>query len=237
MSNLRTPIKLFETVTDQCPYLEHELSASILIDPEEKIKPELFSLLSKSGFRRSGNMLYSPKCPSCNACISVRVPSKEYQPTRSQKRVWRKNVDLTVSVEDVKFDQQHFELYLKYQQHRHPESTMCDDDPEKYISFIQSNFSNSKFVCFYDNKTLIGISTIDQFDGGISAVYTFFDPEQSQRSLGTYAIMYLLKLARLREIPHVYLGYWVDQSSKMDYKRKFKPLEGYQNRQWLNLEL
>jgi len=114
---------------------------------------------------------------------------------------------------------------------------MCDDDPEKYISFIQSNFSNSKFVCFYDNKTLIGISTIDQFDGGISAVYTFFDPEQSQRSLGTYAIMYLLKLARLREIPHVYLGYWVDQSSKMDYKRKFKPLEGYQNRQWLNLEL
>ena len=237
MSSLRTPIKLFETVTDQCPYLEHEVSASILIDPDENIKPKLFSLLSKSGFRRSGDMLYSPKCPACKACISVRVPSDRYQPSRSQKRVWRKNLDLTVTVEDVRFDQQHFDLYLKYQQHRHPESTMCDDDPEKYISFIESNFSQSKFVCFYDNSQLIGISVIDQFNGGISAVYTFFDPEQSHRSLGTYAIIYLLKHARLRKIPHVYLGYWVDQSEKMDYKRKFKPLEGYQNRQWVNLEL
>lgn len=237
MSSLRTPIKLFETVTDQCPYLEHELSASILIDPDKPVKPALFSLLSKSGFRRSGSMLYSPKCPTCKACISVRVPSKEYQSTRSQKRVWRKNTDLTVTIEDVKFKQQHFELYLKYQQHRHPESTMCDDAPEKYISFLQSNFSNSKLVCFHDGTQVIGISAIDQFDGGISAVYTFFDPDQSHRSLGTFAIMYLLKLARLREIPHVYLGYWVDKSDKMDYKRKFKPLEGYQNRQWLNLEL
>ena len=237
MSNLRNPIKLFETVTDQCPYLEHELSASILIDPEETIKPTLFSLLSKSGFRRSGNMLYSPKCPSCNACVSVRVSSEEYKPSRSQKRVWKKNIDLRVTVEEVKFNQQQFELYLKYQQHRHPESTMCDDDPEKYISFIESEYSNSKFVCFHIENQLIGVSVIDQFDGGLSAVYTFFDPEQSHRSLGTYAIIYLLKLARLREIPYVYLGYWVNQSNKMDYKRKFKPLEGYKDRQWVELEL
>ena len=237
MSKVHNPIKLFETVTDQCPYLEHEVSASILVDPDAIIKPSLFSLLSQSGFRRSGTMLYSPKCPTCSACISVRVPSDLFKPSRSQKRVWRKNTDLKVTIEDVAFKQEHFELYLKYQQHRHPESTMCNDDPEKYISFLESDFSASKFVCFHLNGQLIGISVIDQFEDGISAVYTFFEPEQSHRSLGTYAVMYLLKLARLRKIPYVYLGYWVDQSNKMDYKRKFKPLEGYQNRQWVDLEL
>jgi len=231
------PIKLFETVSDACPYLEGETSVSVIIDPEEDVKPALFSLVSQSGFRRSGNMLYTPKCPNCQACISVRIPSQLFTPSRSQKRVWKKNTDLTVTIEDVTFKQEHFDLYLRYQRHRHPDSTMCDSDPEKYTSFMESNYSNSKFVCFHLNNELIGISVIDQFDGGISAVYTFFEPEQSGRSLGTYAILYLLRLARMREIPYVYLGYWVDKSPKMDYKRKFKPLQGYSNRLWVNLNL
>jgi len=157
MSNAHNPIKLFETVVDECPYLEGQDSASILIDPDEPIKPELFALLSKSGFRRSGNMVYSPKCPSCSACISVRIPSLLFKPSRSQKRVWRKNNDLSVTVEDVSFKQAHFDLYLKYQHHRHPESTMCDDDPKKYTSFIESNFSASKFICFHHKDKLIGL--------------------------------------------------------------------------------
>jgi len=155
-------------------------------------------------------MVYSPKCPSCSACISVRIPSLLFTPSRSQKRVWRKNKDLKATIEDATFKQEHFDLYLKYQYHRHPESTMCDDDPKKYISFIESNFSASKFVCFHHDEKLIGICVIDQFEDGISAVYTFFDPEYSDRSIGTYAILYLAKLARLRGIPYVYLGYWVD---------------------------
>jgi len=237
MSNAYNPIKLFETVIDECPYLEDKQSASILVDPEEPIQPALFSLLSRSGFRRSGNMLYSPKCPSCSACVSVRIPSLLFKPSRGQKRVWRKNSDLRVTIEDVSFKQEHFNLYLKYQQFRHPDSTMCNDDPEKYTSFIESAFSASKFVCIHLQDQLIGICVIDQFDQGLSAVYTFFDPEYSNRSIGTYAIMYLVKIARLRGIPYVYLGYWVDQSSKMDYKRKFRPLEGYFDRKWYTLDL
>ena len=87
-----------------------------------------------------------------------------------------------------------------------------------------------------DDK-LIGISVIDQFDDGLSAVYTFFDPEYSKRSIGTYVILYMIKIARLRKIPHVYLGYWIEQSKKMSYKRNFKPLEGYINRNWVDLSL
>lgn len=236
MSTVHNPIRLFETVIDDCPYIENERSSSILVDPDHRIDTHLFSLLSRSGFRRSGEMLYTPKCPSCKACISVRIPAAKFIPSRGQRRVWRKNSDITVKVTDVSFQQEHFDLYLKYQRARHPDSTMCDEDPEKYISFINSKYSESRFLCMYQENQLIGISVIDQFEGGVSAVYTFFDPEQSKRSLGTYIIMYMIKIARLQNVPYVYLGYWVDQSRKMDYKRSFKPLQGYINRNWVDLE-
>jgi len=236
MSTAHNPIKLYETVVDDCPYLEDRQSASILVDPEHKIDQALFGLLSRSGFRRSGDMLYSPKCPNCQACVSVRIPVTEFKASRGQKRVWRKNLDLKVTIEEVSFKQEHFELYLKYQKARHPNSSMCDDDPHKYISFINSKFSRSKFLCLYSNEELIAISVVDQFDGGVSAVYTFFEPEQSARSIGTFVILYLVKLSRTRKIPYVYLGYWIEQSSKMSYKSNFQPLEGYIDRNWITLD-
>jgi len=236
MSTAHNPIKLYETVVDECPYLPGEQSASIIVDPEHTVDPALFALLSRSGFRRSGEMLYAPKCPKCNACVSVRVPVEEFKISRAQKRVWRKNTDLLVTIEDVSFKQEQFEMYLAYQQARHPDSTMCDDDPQKYISFIESQYSDSKFLCFSLAGKLIGVSIVDQFEDGLSAVYTFFDPAFSNRSLGTYAILYQIKLARLRKIPYVYLGYWIGQSSKMNYKQKFKPLQGFINRNWQDMD-
>ncbi len=237
MSSSHNPIRLFETVIDECPYLEDKKSASILVDPDHKVEPALFSMLSRSGFRRSGNMLYAPKCPDCKACVSVRIPASRFEASRGQRRVWRKNIDISVTIEDVRFEQAHFDLYLKYQRHRHSDSSMCDDDPQKYIGFIESNYAASKFLCMRIGGELIGISVLDQFEGGLSAVYTFFDPDYSNRSIGTYAILYSIKLARMHEIPFVYLGYWIDQSSKMDYKRQFKPLQGYIDKKWQDLEL
>lgn len=237
MSTAHNPIRLFETVVDDCPYLDDQKSASILVDPDHEVDRNLFSMLSRSGFRRSGEMLYSPKCPSCNACVSVRIPSARFKPSKSQKRVWRKNLDLRVTLEEVRFNQEHFDMYLRYQQHRHPDSSMCDEDVTKYTGFIDSEFSRSKLLVFRLDGRLIGISVLDQFDGGISAVYTFFDPEFSNRSIGTHAILYALKLAKAHEIPFVYLGYWIDGSQKMDYKRNFRPLQGYAERQWKDLNL
>ncbi len=237
MSSSHNPIRLFETVVDDCPYLDDKKSASVLVDPDHEIQPELFSMLSRSGFRRSGDMLYAPKCPDCNACVSVRIPTKEFKASKAQRRVWRKNNDLVVNIEDVRFDQQHFDMYLRYQRHRHAESSMCDDDPNKYIGFIESKYASSKFLCMRLDGELVGISVLDQFDGGLSAVYTFFDPDYSNRSIGTYAILYAIKLARVHDIPFLYLGYWIDQSTKMDYKRKFKPLQGYINKRWEDLDL
>ena len=235
MSTAHNPIRLFETVVDDCPYLANEKSASIIVDPDHKVDLPLFSMLSRSGFRRSGAMLYAPNCPSCKACISVRIPAKRFKMSRSQKRVWKKNKDLHTVIEDVGFDQSQFDLYLRYQQHRHPESTMCDTDPKKYTGFIESPFAQSKFLCFYHEKQLIGVCVIDQFTAGISAVYTFFEPTYADRSLGTYAILYLLYLARRHDVPYIYLGYWVENSEKMAYKTNFKPIQGYVDRQWVEL--
>ena len=232
MNTMQNQIRLFETVEGECPYLEGKQNASVFIDPEYPIDDELFSLLSRSGFRRSGEMLYAPKCPSCQACVSVRIPVQQFQFSRSQRRIWNKNSDLSVTIEDVCFKPEHFELYLNYQRARHSDSSMCDDDPEKYQEFIDSSFSRSKFVCFYHQERLIGISVVDQFKGGLSAVYTFFDPQESKRSLGTYSILYLIKLAQMKAIPYLYLGYWIEDSPKMAYKINFRPLEGYSNRRW-----
>ena len=237
MSNAHNPIKLYETVIDDCPYIKGERSASILVDPEHKVDENLFGLLSRSGFRRSGEMLYTPKCPSCKACVSVRIPVDEFFASRSQKRIWKKNLDLNIDIEEVSFKENHFDLYLKYQRARHPESSMCDEDPAKYVAFIKSEFSRSRFLSLSLKDKLIGVSVVDQFKGGISAVYTFFDPEYSNRSLGNYAILYMIKLARVRNIPYVYLGYWIGESQKMNYKRHFRPLEGYINREWVKLDL
>ena len=237
MSTAHNPIRLFETVVDECPYLPEKQSASILVDPDHTVDQGLFGMLSRSGFRRSGEMLYSPKCPTCNACVSVRIPVPEFKASRWQKRTWRKNLDIRVSIEAVEFKQEHFDLYLRYQRHRHQESSMCDEDPKKYISFINSDYSKSRFLCMYLGEQLIAISVVDQFEGGISAVYTFFDPDYSNRSLGTFAILYLVKLSRMRKIPFVYLGYWIDGSRKMDYKRNFRPLQGYRDRNWISLDL
>lgn len=232
MSTAHNPIRLFETVVDDCPYLEGQQSASIIVDPDHVIGVDLFATLSRSGFRRSGEMLYAPKCPSCKACVSVRIPVAQFKPSRSQKRVWKKNNDLTVQIENVNFNQAQFDLYLRYQRARHADSSMCDDDPSKYIGFIESKFSKSKFVCFYLQDKLVGVSVIDQFAGGLSAVYTFYEPAMAERSLGTFAVLYLVRLAQVKEIPYVYLGYWIEESQKMGYKIKFQPLEGFINRVW-----
>ncbi len=232
MSTAHNPIRLFETVVDDCPYLEGEQSASIIVDPDHIIGVDLFATLSRSGFRRSGEMLYAPKCPSCKACVSVRIPVAQFNPSRNEKRVWKKNNDLTVQIENVNFNQAQFDLYLRYQRARHADSSMCDDDPSKYIGFIESKFSKSKFVCFYLQDKLVGVSVIDQFAGGLSAVYTFYEPAMAERSLGTFAVLYLVRLAQVKEIPYVYLGYWIEESQKMGYKIKFQPLEGFINRVW-----
>lgn len=232
MIRAEQPIKLFFSVPHACPYLSGEEATTLVIDPDLAVNAALLSKLTRTGFRRSGDMIYRPHCARCQACVSVRVSTKYFTPTRSQRRVRHRNRDLRVVQELAGFKSEHFELYLRYQAHRHPDSSMCDPDPEKYESFLISGRAHTLFYTMYLADQLVGVAVADQLTDGLSAVYTFFEPSHAKRSLGTYAILWQIEQAKRQQLDWVYLGYWIRQSQKMSYKAQFRPLQGYIDNRW-----
>jgi len=213
-----------------------ETASSLIIDPNLTIDRETLTFFTVNGFRRSGDVVYRPHCAQCNACVSVRIPVDRYRPNRSQKRTLKRNQDLEIRATPARFDDQHFELYMRYQRSRHPDSEMCDPDPEQYRRFLVNDRHETWFYETYDRGTLASITVCDRLNDGLSAIYTFFEPEQAHRSLGTYAIMHQIKRAKALGLPYVYLGYWIAECRKMSYKTMFTPIEGLINGIWQQLD-
>ncbi|MDG2087530.1 MAG: arginyltransferase [Arenicellaceae bacterium] len=236
MNKRVSKISLYLTIPEPCPYLEARNSTSLVVDPEYSHSLASISQLTRNGFRRSGNMIYRPHCDNCKSCVSVRIPVKVFRPNRSQRRVLKKNHDIVVERTNAYYDAEHFKLYLKYQKSRHPESSMCDDDPQRYREFLMSKNTDTWFNCFYLDNKLIAVSVIDRLDDGVSAAYTFFDPDMYTRSLGTFAILEMIKEVKSKELDYVYLGYWIEESEKMNYKTRFAPLEFYLNQRWIQIK-
>ena len=212
MNDRLSPIKLYLTVPEPCPYLDDQLSSSVVVDPEYRISNRKMGQLTRIGFRRSGDIIYRPHCKECQACVSVRIPVREFQPTRSQRRNMSLNRDLYLSRESPVYREEQFLLYLKYQRARHPESTMCDDDPKKYREFLISNFAESAFYSLYHEDKLLSVAIVDHLDDGLSGVYTYFDPDHDQRGLGNYSILMMIEAARAAGLEYLYLGYWIKDS-------------------------
>jgi len=236
MMRAEQPIKLFLSMPHPCPYLPEEEATTLVIDPDLVMNPSLLMKLTRTGFRRSGDMIYRPHCARCAACVSVRVSATQFRSTRSQRRVWRRNLDVEVTPEPAEFNAEHFELYLKYQAARHPSSSMYDPDPEKYESFLISERANTDFYLLRIAGKLAGVAVADRLADGLSAVYTFFDPALTKRSLGTFAILWELNHARNLGLDWVYLGYWIDACKKMSYKTRFMPAQGYIENRWQPLK-
>ncbi len=232
MLRAEQPIKLFLSMPHPCPYLPEEEATTLVIDPDLRMDSSLLTKLTRTGFRRSGDMIYRPHCARCAACVSLRVSVNCFAPTRSQRRVWRRNLDVETRAEPARFDAQHFALYLKYQAARHPASSMHDPDPEKYESFLISERADTDFFVMRIEGRLAGVAVADRLADGLSAVYTFFDPALTKRSLGTYAILWEIEYARTLGLEWVYLGYWIEACGKMSYKTKFTPAQGYIENRW-----
>jgi len=224
--------KLFISAPHTCPYIEPETASTVLLDPDYEVDNSLFSVLLKSGFRRSGKTIYKPHCRNCNACVSVRIPAKEYHPNRAQKRCRKRNKDVHTTMVPAKFCEEHFELYSRYQSWRHTGDIMDHRDPERYNEFMVESSIETVFIEYRLDQKLIGLSVCDLPDDGMSAVYTFFDPHMQNRSLGTFAIMKQLDYVREMRLDWLYLGYWIEDCKKMSYKTNFKPIFGYQNKEW-----
>ncbi|OQW94255.1 MAG: arginyltransferase [Beggiatoa sp. IS2] len=230
--NKRTQFSLYATPPHECSYLSNRQATTIFIDPHFPKDSVLYETLSEHGFRRSGEHLYRPHCHHCNACIPVRIPVNSFTPRRSQRRVWQKNQDITVAATASVFRREHFTLYCRYLAARHKGGGMDNPNPDSYMQFLTSNWSDTIFYEFRLNKQLFAIAVADFFENGMSAVYTFFDPDCPARSLGTQAILWEIEEAKRLQLDWLYLGYWVQECQKMRYKIAYQPLEYYRQGIW-----
>ncbi|WP_439641091.1 arginyltransferase [Nevskia sp.] len=218
-----------------CGYLEDRHARSAFVDPAFPLDPGVYGALLDQGFRRSGDYAYRPMCMNCRACQSARILSQEFVPDRAQRRCWQRNQDLQLSI-TLRLTDEHYALYRRYLAARHQNGGMDPEDADAFREFLACGWGATEFWEFRLAQELVAVAVIDRVPQGLSAVYTFFDPNRTSRGLGTYAILSQIDRARAESLPHVYLGYWVSGSAKMDYKRRFQPLEVLRGGHWQRLE-
>jgi leucyl-tRNA---protein transferase len=238
MSTDPMSLLLYSSAPHPCSYLDNIEAITAFVDPNAEMSQSTYDQLIKLGFRRSGVHVYMPYCQGCKSCISVRVPVKEFKPTRSFKRIIKKNRDIAVKMctqEQIDRDE-HYQLYHDYINTRHLDGDMYPANREQFDKFLFAAWCNVNFIEFRLKGKLVGAAITDHMSTGLSALYTYFDTNLESRSLGTFAILSQIKLSFEKELPFLYLGYYVKNSKKMTYKSKFKPLEGYQELGWVRMD-
>ena len=237
---LRHALRFYLTNPSPCPYLDGKRERKAFTNLDVGDADALHNALSQTGFRRSQGIAYRPACPGCNACRSVRTRVREFELTKSWRRVLNANADLVRDPAPARATREQFRLLKRYLNGRHEGGGMSAMGYREYASMV--NDSPVKSVIFEyrsgaaDDAPLVAASITDVLRDGLSMVYTFFDPAASRRSLGTFMILDHIRHAAELGVPHVYLGYWVEGSPKMDYKRRFEPLDVLNGDEWMPLE-
>lgn len=229
-------LSLYITSEHSCGYYSDRLSANLIPDPQIDMSHPIYSLLISKGFRRSGGFVYRPHCPSCSACLPCRIDVEAFEPNRNQRRCLSKNHDLTTHIRQARYRHEYFELYQGYINSRHGDGSMANPSEDDFSNFLLSDWSQTLFIESRKNGRLLSVAVVDYMSNGLSAVYTFFDPDEDKRSLGTHAILQLIWLARLHDLPHLYLGYWIQKHPKMDYKGNYSALEILQKMRWSRVD-
>lgn len=244
--------QFFLTAPSPCPYLEGQSERKVFTHLVGDKAPELNDLLTQGGFRRSQNIAYRPACETCRACVSVRILANEFVPTRSMRRNQLANQDLTVTEYQAEPSSEQFRLFRRYLDSRHRRGGMADMSVGDYAMMVGDTHVDTRIIEYRTKAEgdrlegdgleqsptgpLIGVALTDRMGDGVSMVYSFFDPDEHGRSLGTYMILDHIARARAMGLPHVYLGYWVEGSRKMEYKVRFKPQEHLMAHGWQRYE-
>lgn len=234
--SLLNDLQYYITPPHDCSYLKNKSARMVFLDPAHQIDVLALSELSRLGFRRSGDFVYRPECHLCKQCLSCRVPVNDFTMSGIQKKAWKRNQDLSLHiVSSNEATQEHYALYERYINTRHADGDMYPPSYDQFEKFLIQSCTESYFLELRKDGRLLSVSTCDFLDDGISAVYTFFDPDEQHRSLGVFAILKQIEQARHMGLNYVYLGYWVPHSNKMNYKTQYNPIEILLDGKWKRL--
>lgn len=230
-------LQFFLTIPSPCPYLPGRMERKIFTQLDPLDGPHLNNYLTHAGFRRSQNVIYRPACETCRECRSLRVQVGAFEPGRSFRRTLKRNDDLSATLAPSIATQEQFSLLSRYLEHRHPGGGMTDMDFIRYEMMVEECASETEIVEYRGaNRNLTACMLIDRLTDGLSLVYSFFDPDFQDRSLGNFMILDQIHRCRSEGLQFLYLGYWVPGSPKMDYKARFQPAEILGHRGWMPLE-
>ena len=226
--------KLFMVTSElPCPYLPGRFERKLVTELTGAGAQDQYELLSRAGFRRSHSIAYRPACTGCSACIPVRIVVADFQWSDSLSRIRRRNADLTLSITVPRATREQYGLFGQYLDHRHGDGEMAGMDFRDYRAMVEDTAVDSRMLELRDRgDALIAACLTDWSSDGLSAVYSFFAPDEARRSLGTEMILRLVDVARNDQLPYVYLGYWIPNSRKMSYKARFRPLEAFGPQGW-----
>ena len=220
------------TEKHECSYIKQQSATTLFVNPDINLQPQHYNFLATKGFRRSGNNIYRPHCESCSYCIPVKLDVNSFEASKQQRRCWNKNKDINVFSHPAQYNEEHFQLYSRYLQARHTNEGMDPFSKIAYKDIINSQWCHSELLELRLAKQLVAVAVIDKLKDGLSAVYTFFEPELSKRSLGILSIQHEIALVKKRQLKWLYLGYWNPASQKMSYKTRFQPLQYFFNNDW-----
>jgi len=228
-------LKFYATQPHACSYLPDEQATTLFLDPSQPMDMSVYAELSDLGFRRSGDHLYRPHCQGCNACIPARIPTASFTPNRQQKRILKRNTDLWVQPVRPSFNEEYYKLYARYIEQRHADGDMYPPSRDQFCTFLVRDLPFCRFYEFRLHRRLLAVAVTDVLSNGLSAVYTFYDPDEERRSLGRYAILWQIAEAERLGLRAVYLGYWIKNCRKMNYKTEYRPIELLVNHRWVTL--
>lgn len=232
--------QFYVTAPQSCPYLEGRSERKLFTALQGEGAEKLNNALSRQGFRRSQNVLYRPSCADCTACLSARIRVADFTPSRTQRRVLKANAHLKRTATSPWATEEQFTLFRRYLDARHADGGMADMDIFEFAAMIEETPVKTRVIEYRDSRAaaprpLSAVCLTDVLDDGVSMVYSFYNPDLSDASLGTYLILDHVAIARRAGLPYVYLGYWVPGSKKMGYKAKFSALEIFKGGRWQDI--
>ena len=237
VSTLRQPQFFYTTPPQPCPYLPGQMERKVIADLAVPNADALHNRLSRAGFRRSHTLAYTPVCETCSACTPIRVPVQRFEPDRTQRRILRHNADLHAYGLPPVTTPEQYALFRRYQAARHTEGDMATMTADDYRNMVEDTPVETMLFEFRtgDGELMI-VSLIDRLEDGLSAVYSFYNPDLPRRSLGSLAILFLIEETARLGLPHLYLGYWIQESRKMSYKSRFQPAEILRHGVWQTMK-